>query len=47
MRHVWYVSLASVGVQTGVNLWLLRREFGRKLDFPEVPAAAPLATAPS
>jgi putative MATE family efflux protein len=46
MRHVWYVSLAAVGVQTGVNLWLLHREFGRKLDFPEVPGAAPLA-APS
>jgi putative MATE family efflux protein len=46
MRHIWYVSLASVGVQTGVNLWLLRREFGRRLDFPGVPVAAPLA-APS
>jgi Na+-driven multidrug efflux pump len=46
MRHVWYVSLASVGVQTCVNLWLLRREFGRKLAFPEAPGAAPLA-APS
>jgi putative MATE family efflux protein len=43
MRHVWYVSLAAVGVQTGLNLWLLRREFGRKLDFPGVPAVAPLA----
>jgi putative MATE family efflux protein len=46
MRHVWYVSLAAVGVQTGLNLWLLRREFGRKLDFAEVLGAAPLA-APS
>ena len=43
MRHIWYVSLASVGVQTCVNLWLLHREFDRKLDFPEVPLAAPLA----
>ena len=43
MRHLWYISLASVGVQTCVNLWLLRREFGRKLEFPGVPAAAPLA----
>jgi putative MATE family efflux protein len=45
MRHVWYVSLAAVGVQTGVNLWLLHREFDRRLDFPPL-AAAPLA-APS
>jgi putative MATE family efflux protein len=43
MRHVWYVSLAAVWVQTCLNLWLLRREFGRKLDFPGVPAGAPLA----
>jgi Na+-driven multidrug efflux pump len=43
MRHVWYVSLAAVGVQTCLSLWLLRREFGRKLDFPGVPAVAPLA----
>lgn len=41
MRHVWYVSLASVAVQTCVNLWLLRREFGRKLSFEVLPAAAP------
>jgi hypothetical protein len=46
MRHVWYVSLASVGVQTCVNLWLLRREFDRKLGFPPLPAPAALA-APS
>jgi Na+-driven multidrug efflux pump len=46
MRHVWYVSLASVGVQTCVNLWLLRREFDRKLGFPPLPAPVALA-APS
>jgi putative MATE family efflux protein len=45
MRHVWYVSLAAVGVQTGANLWLLHREFDRRLDFPPR-GAAPLA-APS
>jgi MATE family, multidrug efflux pump len=43
MRHVWYVSLAAVWVQTCLSLWLLRREFGRKLDFPGVLAGAPLA----
>ena len=43
MRHVWYVSLAAVWVQTCLSLWLLRREFGRRLDFPGVLAGAPLA----
>ncbi|HEU0106997.1 MAG TPA: MATE family efflux transporter [Vicinamibacteria bacterium] len=46
MRHVWYVSLASVGIQTCVNLWLLRREFDRKLGFPPLPTTVALA-APS
>jgi Na+-driven multidrug efflux pump len=46
MRHVWYVSLASVGVQTCVNLWLLRREFDRKLGFAPLPATVAMA-APS
>jgi putative MATE family efflux protein len=41
MRHVWYLSLAAVTIQTAVNLWLLRREFGRRLDFDD--AAAPPA----
>ena len=40
--HVWYVSLAAVWVQTCLSLWLLRREFGRKLGFP-IPAPVPLA----
>ncbi len=40
MRHVWYFSLASVVVQTCVNLWLLHREFDRKLSF-EAPSVAP------
>jgi putative MATE family efflux protein len=31
MRHVWYVSLASIFVQTCVSLLLLRRELARKL----------------
>jgi putative MATE family efflux protein len=31
LRHVWYVSVASVTVQLLMNLWLLRREFARKL----------------
>ena len=47
IRQVWYVSLASVLLQMVANLWLLRREFTRRLVFaPEVAVSAPeLATA--
>jgi len=31
LRQVWYISVATVTVQLVVNLWLLHREFGRKL----------------
>lgn len=40
MRHVWYLSVASVAVQATLNLWLLRREFGRRLSAPPFVAAA-------
>ncbi len=32
MRHVWYLSVASVTIQLGLNLWLLKREFAKKLS---------------
>jgi Na+-driven multidrug efflux pump len=31
IRHVWYLSAASVLVQVGLSLWLLHREFDRRL----------------
>jgi putative MATE family efflux protein len=37
MRHVWYLSVATVTLQIAVNLWLLGRELRLKLP------AAPLA----
>jgi putative MATE family efflux protein len=45
MRHVWYLSVASVAVQVCLNLWLLHREFEAKLAFAAV--AAPPAVAPA
>jgi Na+-driven multidrug efflux pump len=39
MRHVWYLSVATVAVQLSLNLWLLHREFGIRL--PTAPAAVP------
>ena len=38
IRHVWYLSVASILFQGGANLLLLQREFRRKLIFEE-PAA--------
>jgi Na+-driven multidrug efflux pump len=32
LRQLWYLSLATVIVQLFVNLWLVRREFARRLD---------------
>jgi putative MATE family efflux protein len=43
LRQVWYISVASVTVQLVVNLWLLHREFGRKLSRVSVPDAQPAA----
>ncbi|HEX8490139.1 MAG TPA: MATE family efflux transporter, partial [Chthoniobacterales bacterium] len=33
IKHVWYLSVATILFQAGVNLLLLRREFQRKLRF--------------
>jgi putative MATE family efflux protein len=35
IRHVWYLSVASILFQACVNLLLLRREFRKKLTFEE------------
>jgi Na+-driven multidrug efflux pump len=43
MAHVWYLSVASVTLQFFANMWLLQREFARKLTPLAAPAAA-LAT---
>lgn len=40
LRHVWYLSVASVLVQFCASLWLLHREFGRKLSWPALPTSA-------
>ena len=47
MRTLWYLSVASVLIQVTVALWLLHREFDRKLTFAELAAvgAAPLPEA--
>jgi Na+-driven multidrug efflux pump len=37
--HVWYVSVASVGLQAVFSLWLVRREF--RLRLPAAAASVP------
>jgi len=40
---IWYLTVLSVTLQMAVSLWLLRREFARRLVFPapRVPVATP------
>ena len=33
LHWIWYLSVSTVWVQLGLSLWLLRREFARRLDF--------------
>ena len=40
IRQVWYLSVLSQVIQACLNLFLLRRELGRKLKFVEIPIAA-------
>jgi putative MATE family efflux protein len=42
MRHVWYLSVATVTLQVLINLWLLERELRAKLAFAVLPGPAPL-----
>jgi len=45
IRQVWYLSLASVYLQAGMALLLLRREFRRRLVFPADAPIAPIEDA--
>jgi putative MATE family efflux protein len=42
-RQLWYLSVASVTIQLGVSLWLLHREFARRLPASAEAVAAPAA----
>jgi putative MATE family efflux protein len=35
IEHVWYLSIATTTLQAGLSLWLLRREFKKRLLLPE------------
>jgi len=40
LRHVWYLSVATVTCQMLLSLWLLMRELRRREQAVAVPAAA-------
>ncbi|SEM21901.1 MATE family efflux transporter [Bradyrhizobium sp. OK095] len=40
MEYVWYLSIAATTFQAGLSLWLLRREFGKRLGAPPKEKAA-------
>ena len=45
IKQIWYLSVGSVLLQAGVNLLLVRREFKRKLVFPEADSITPAGSA--
>ena len=50
MEYVWYLSIAATMLQAGLSLWLLRREFRKRLtsapkeNLPEQESAEPIAS---
>ncbi len=40
IEDVWYLSVATVALQSGISYLLLRREFSRRLNFSMTPASA-------
>jgi len=34
MEHVWYLSIATTTLQAALSVWLLHREFGKRLALP-------------
>ena len=40
LHTIWYLSVGAVFVQLALSMYLLSREFGRRLDFPDAQAHA-------
>jgi Na+-driven multidrug efflux pump len=40
MEHVWYLSIVTTTLQAALNVWLLRREFSKRLALPLKEAAS-------
>lgn len=46
IEHVWYLSIAATTLQAALSVWLLRREFGKRLARPHEEKAPPEPLAP-
>jgi putative MATE family efflux protein len=47
LNWIWYISLATSFVQLGLSMFLLRREFARRLDFASAePSIPPMGAVP-
>ena len=46
MEYVWYLSIAATTLQAGLSLWLLRREFGKRLVSRKEKAGDPVSPEP-
>ena len=44
MEYVWYLSIAATTLQAALSLWLLRREFRKRLTLPPKDKAAEQAS---
>ncbi|KJC61125.1 multidrug transporter MatE [Bradyrhizobium sp. LTSPM299] len=48
IEHVWYLSIATTTLQATLSLWLLRREFGKRLEHEPDDVRSPVkATSPT
>lgn len=48
MEHVWYLSIATTTLQAALSVWLLRREFDKRLALPpHEKAVEPLVVEPA
>ena len=46
VEQVWYLSIAATTLQAALSVWLLRREFGKRLARPREERAPPEPLAP-
>jgi putative MATE family efflux protein len=47
IEYVWYLSIAATTLQAGLSLWLLRREFGKRVVSLPQKEAEPASSAPA
>ncbi|MGD4082610.1 hypothetical protein QT602_22500, partial [Xanthomonas citri pv. citri] len=46
IEYVWYLSIAATTLQAVLSLWLLRREFSKRLGVPKAKSAEQASSGP-